>query len=971
MQVAILGPVEVTIDGRNVDPGASKERAVLAMLSLRAGRSVSVDALVEAIWGEEPPPTARKTLQSHISRLRSVLGEEAIRTEGKGYVLDVEEDDVDVLRLEQLVGLGREALIARDATDARRRFTDAEALWRGDPLADLADAPLRWGRVSRLHELRRQARSGRIEASLALGEHERLVGELEQMVAEDVLHEPSWGQLMLALYRSGRQADALHAYRRLRKALADELGVEPSPKLQRLEWQILSQDPQLELQPPLPRSELPAPVSSFVGRTAEVAAVAAAVRDNRLVTLHGPGGVGKTRLGLEAARQLTRDFTDGIWWVDVTPAMDAADVVARITEVLRAPSNPAATPLDSLIGFVRRREMLVVLDNLEHVAQSAAAAVTSILRAAPAVRIMTTSRVTLGAEGELAYPVAPLGLPVPTADPETIPESESVTLFEERRSGTGRPDVERNDLADVAALVARLDGLPLAIELAAARAAHLTPAEIIARLDEHMVLLGVDTATMKPAHHRTIGATIDWSYDDLDGPTQHLFDRLAVFPDDFDVAAAEAVGASDDVRRPDVLEHLARLVDASMVVTRPIGDTQRYRLLVVLREYGSQCLADRGEEADARRAHADHFREFALAAGREVNGPDAGWWSGAVIRDFPNIRAAVTWSIGNDHPASTLQFARLLATEAGNGWGSGDARASIEQARKMLEGADDAPPDLRGWAWLGMVIPGFLAGELELALDASDRALTLFAEAGDLAGAATTQWQLGAALLLGAGDTQGATTLLSAAVDAASRAGLPNLEAWATAQLAQSMLFGGAPLEPIEPLLRSSETLADEGLGVLQAHLAMNRCYYNFRAGALAAGERDALQGHSLGRAAEAPTYEQIGLVALGFLVSLRSALDEARTHLLRAALLAIDAGNELQLGIAMQVLASIADIEGQPARAARLWGAGTRSTPVWPVFEEWWFPGRAREALGERFEAEVAAGRGLSTRQVLDLAIG
>lgn len=969
MEVAILGPVQVVSGGRVIVPGASKERAVLASLALHHGAAVSNDELVAAVWGERPPATATKTLRAHISRLRDAIGDDAIATDRFGYRLAVDADSVDAARLERLVADGMTAGERGDAETARRWLAEAESLWRGEPLADLGDGPIRWGQAARLRELWGRARDHRVDADLALGRHEAVIGDLEQMVADDPLREGAWGRLMLALYRSGRQVEALRAYRRLRELLAQDVGVEPSPKLQRLEWQILRQDPNLEVEVPLRTIELPEALSSFIGRDHDLVAVADELQRHRVVTLHGPAGVGKSRLALESSRGVADRFPDGVFWVDVTLAHDRAGVVAAVSEVLGVPSS--STPsLDALIDHVRRRDLLLVLDNCEHVRSAVVAVLRSLLQRAPEVRVLTTSRVVLGSAGELTYSVEPLSVPPVDADAAGALAAESVQLFQERRARQGVESADDRDVLQVASIVRKLEGLPLAVELAAARTRHLTPAEILDLFEGQTAILDLGSPVAGSPQHESIRATIEWSYGLLEPEAQHVLDRLAVFPGDFDLAAAQAVAASGETPDESVVAFIGQLVEAAMVVARPTGSGERFRFLTVVRQFASIRLAERGETFSASRSHTDHFRQFAVAAGAGIDAAEGARWWAATIRERHNIEAAVSWSLEHDDRPRSLQFARLLVRT----WEqtvTGDATHVIDLFRQLLSGSDDAPPALRGWARLGLVTPAFLAGHVDLALASSEQAMSLFGTADDDAGTATALWMLGSALLLGLGDTDRARDHYARAATAAARCGLPNLEAWATEGLAQSELFEGRPLEPIGSLLERSESLADEALDELQAHHAMNCSYYWYLAGDLDACERAAQRCRVRAEAAGSSIYEQTALIGLAVVDLGRGATSDAKALALRAAQTALDAANTLQFGVSLMLLSAIAEVDGRAEPAALLWGAGTARAPAWPFIGERWFPANAQAALAEAFEATAAGGATLAPRELLDVAIG
>jgi tetratricopeptide (TPR) repeat protein len=566
--------------------------------------------------------------------------------------------------------------------------------------------------------------------------------------------------------------------------------------------------------------------------------------------------------------------------------------------------------------------------------------------------------------------VAPLSVPEPDASRPDVATSEAVQLFLDRAAAQDRRGAEEFDLGEVGALTRHLDGLPLAIELAAARTRHLAPAEISRRLAERMSVLGPGPSAAVPAHHRTMQAGIEWSYDLLDPGCRHLFDVLSVMPADFDLDTAEAVAAVAGIESSAVLDHLGRLIDASMVAAPAAPGDRRYRVLVLLRQYGAERLEARGEADRARQAHADHFRAFARAAGVGIDGPEAGCWWERVATERAHLRAAVEWSVRHDDPQSTLDFARLLA-RAAELVVNADFLQVVELFRSLLDGGDGTPPSPRGWAWLGMVGAAYLAGDLDLALGAGDSALTLFTEADDPDGLASAQSNLAFALLLGAGDAERARQLFAAAESAARVSGLHALEAMSSAAGVQCRLISDEPLDSIEPALVRSEALPDAGWATLRAHRAMNRFYFAYRAGDLDGAERAARQARQFSTAAGSSIYDQSGLIGVGVVALARHDIDGARGPLLHAAQIAADVSNAMQLGAALMALAATADAAGDEVAASRLWGAGTSRAPVWPLVADRWFPARAADTLGDRFEAEVKRGRDLAVRQALDLAVG
>jgi DNA-binding SARP family transcriptional activator len=486
VQVDVLGPVRVTPVQASMPAMPGKERALLAVLALNVGRSVPVAALEAAVWGDHPPRTALKSLRNLVVRLRRRLGAETITTSAHGYRLALPQEAVDATRLQRALEASAEGAREGGPVVARRRLAEAEELWRGEPLTDLADTPERQEQVERLRELWSQVREARIRADLDLGRHRQVLGELERLVVEEPLREPLWGLLMLALYRSGRQVDALRAYERLRVRLGEEWGIDPTPELQRLQWQILRQDPQLEAAPPLPPLVVPSPVTRFVGRAGQVEQVAHALGVDRLVTLHGPAGVGKSRLAVEVARAVRDRFPDGVWWVDLTVAGDRDEAVRRLAEALGVTAAPGVALAEALVAFLEHRRLLLVLDNCEHVVTPLGAIVLAVLEGAGGVRVLATSRVLLGVSGESRWKVPPLATPAAGASPEEVLASESVVLFQQRR-GRQLADVAPNMLADVGRLCRTLDGMPLAIELAAAQAHVATVRELNDRLAEEVV----------------------------------------------------------------------------------------------------------------------------------------------------------------------------------------------------------------------------------------------------------------------------------------------------------------------------------------------------------------------------------------------------------------------------------------------------------------------------------------------------
>jgi predicted ATPase/DNA-binding SARP family transcriptional activator len=702
MEFGILGPLEVRDGPAPVRVPGAKERALLADLLVNAGRVVSADRLVEDLWGDQPPGSPANTLQGRVSALRRALGPGAalLVTRPPGYVLEADPEQLDAGRFERLVAEAT-ALDAAEGAAAARLLEQALGLWRGPALAEFADQPWAQAEAARLEALRLAATEALVERRLDAGGHAGLVGELEGLVAAHPTRERLRGQLMLALYRSGRQADALGVYARTREVLAEELGIDPSPELQRLQHQILVQDPALEAAAPdaeRPRHNLPERLTSLIGREVELREAAKLVDQHRLVTVTGPGGAGKTSLALALAERLVGGFADGVWLVELAAVGDPAqlpEVVAATLGLREQPAGPGVappTPAERLAGYVADKAMLLVLDNCEQLVGSCAELARRLLQAGPRVKILATSREVLGVPGEVVWPIPPLAVPDPDgtaeggdpAAPEVLAGYDAVRLFVERAASADPGFVL--DAASgpvVAELCRRLDGLPLAIELAAARTRALPPAELAARLQDRFRLLAGGARTLDP-RQQTLRATVDWSWDLLTEPDRRLLRRLSVFSGGWTVAAAEAVCAGGGLEQTEVLDGLFRLVDRSLVVAGG-GDPARFRLLETLRAYGAERLAEAGEAEALAARHTAWCLELAEeAAAHRTARP----WLRRVAADYENLRLALDRAVAARDADTVLRLAGAL------GWFWWTER-TIEGRQRLaaaLALADGQPP---------------------------------------------------------------------------------------------------------------------------------------------------------------------------------------------------------------------------------------------------------------------------------------
>jgi predicted ATPase/DNA-binding SARP family transcriptional activator len=949
--VRVLGPLEIISPSGPVVIHGRVLRTLLARLAVRPGETVTRQALTEALWEGEVPRTAITTLRSHLTRLRQDLRAgglpDLIVARGDGFAMDAPGEVLDAVRFENLAGAGRDALLAGDPAAAVGAMSSALELWRGDALADCRMSD--WIRVeaSRLGEMKLAATEDLLEARIAVGEHATAVAELESRVNRFPFRERLWELMMCALYRSGRQAEALAAFRRARAVLVDELGIEPGPGLRRLESAILAGDEPVtanvhenvvvrQVERTSRKGNLPAEMTSFVGRHDELVEAKKLLSRSRMVTLTGVGGVGKSRLTLHVAATMQATFPDGTWLVELAGLRDPDLVGHAVADAMNIVDWADGGPVGSVIRTLRDGQALLILDNCEHLLNACAQLAKTLLQAAPNLRILATSRQPLAVPGEHILPVPPLLLP----DSDDL--NAAMTLFADRANAAvpGGFEILPENGTFVARICQQLDGIPLAIELAAVRLRVLSPDQLLDRLDDRLKLLASGRRTELP-RHQTLRATIDWSFNLCTREEQALWVRLSVFAGTFDLASAEAVCGDADFQCDDFLSTMDGLVDKSILIREVHSGAVRFRLLAILGGYGRDRLRIEGLEKSVLIRHRDWYLKLAEDCARNWYGPSQLDWLSRLRREHADLRAALDFCLST--PGEHLAGLRLAAA-LHSFWVGCDLVSEGQHWLDMALKVSTEPTRERAHAlWVcGRVT--YLQGDLAGGTAKLEESLALARQLDDQVALACATHMLGAAALLGDDPILAQARLREAieryrALDALD--GPIGVAVMAKVHLGMADIFLG---DPAEAILRCEEARA-----ICEQHggqWALSYALYVLAFAQWRLGNRDSARGNARQALRIKSMYRET--VGIAMVVDLLSWI-------------AVDDGLGEDAAVMLGAAAKGWDSVGTPWFGSASWRTPHEDAQV-----------RSRDELGDRlFESAFHRGRALSRDDTTELGLG
>jgi predicted ATPase/DNA-binding SARP family transcriptional activator len=797
VEVRVLGPVEL-VDGTSIVHLPRSERTLLAALAARAGDGVPVGVLEEALWPGDRPRSARKTLQGTILRLRRAVGSSAIVELGGAYRLDPELVEVDARRVVTLVAEARDALRRCDREVALELLAAARGAFRGQPYDGVPDEALPAGEVQRLAELRDTVFEDSVDTDLDRGHGERWIGELEAFVQANPYRERAWGLLMRALYQAGRPADALAAYGRARMLLAAELGIEPGPALRQLERAILSHDtalmPDREARPRLGPVNLPAPVSPIVGRQLELAVLEPLLATERLITLTGVGGIGKTRLAVELVNQTVGHALAGPYFVDLAAVSEVGLVPPAIAAALGVPVEPNDDAMTVVVAALAGHQVLLLVDNCEHILPGIAELVGSLLASSSGLRVVATSREALGVAGERVCPVDPLRIPPVDAAVDQVEDSDAGALFLARlpmNLTTGPLGPE--EYAAIARICRRLDGIPLGLELAAARCRTMSLSRLADRLDRSIGELAPARHGVVP-RHRTMRAALDWGFALLSPQAQDALRAMSVFASGCDLAAFAAVCVNDVSHSDDTLDELVR---TSFVTVDFANERTRYRLLEPVRQYAQELLDASGDAADRHRRHLAHYLELARASTKDIDqiGFDTRW--DELRPELGNLRAALDWAVAD---RESCESGLRLAARLWDVWVSeGHHHEGLSRIVELLASGVGSPAARSEAAYAAGFIAANVVGDDAHGIRLWEQALAEAQRGGDRLGEVRVRRVL-ATVAFVRGDLAAGRRHLETAIPAALAEGNRVLHAYCEIALCEMLAWSGDLDEAAERL---------------------------------------------------------------------------------------------------------------------------------------------------------------------------
>ncbi len=808
MQFVALGPVGAMVGDRPVQLGSPRHRTVFGVLLSRVGHPVPIDVITTEIWGDDAGDRAVASLYTHISNLRGAIGKDRIVSDAGGYGLRLHDDDVvDIAEFENAIAdAHRQAGV--DPPAAVEALDRGLGLWGGRPFEGLEDVPMLAAEIARLGELRGTAQADRFEALLQSGDAP-LVADLEEFCEQRPLDERSWELLMRTLYRVGRHAEALRTYAKVRELFGEEMGIEPSPSLARLEERILLHDPTLDATGlDLPAS-LPAYLTSFIGRDDEMRQLAATLGEHRLVTILGPGGAGKTRLATEIATTLRGRFTDGVWLIDLAQVTDPSRIGSTIGETIGVTGGFGDT-IDEVAQSLRGRRSLLVLDNCEHIIEGLRGVVVELLRSAPELVILATSRRSLEIAGEQRFLLEGLA----TDSAGDAPADASLLFLERAEAAGSTVDLEGTVKEAIATVCRKLDGMPLALELAAARSDVLSPAEI-AELLTHRFALLVDNRQDRDIH-RSLEATVGWSFGLLGTEQRLAFEILGVFEGPFTAEAAAAV--LDLTHETASVQTIESLLAASLLrVESHDGGATMYRLLETLRVYARDRLTDAGRWQEAVDRHDAYYRSVCLRLHPELFGAGRAAATALIAAELAEYLAV--WDRGmEEDPASVLP----LAWPLGNYWMfDGVLQEGMIRLERLLEVTDGDPSLDRADALIMASWVAVFQNRFNDAIRWTSEAIETFREAGEDLRLAFALARSGHWALIG-GDGEPSIAMESESLEISERIGFDDGRAWPIILIAQARRWSGdeSP-EVTEMLFEARRRFLDMGEPYGQLHADM------------------------------------------------------------------------------------------------------------------------------------------------------